>query len=259
MIASCHEMISRVASRLPEKVALEFEGKTLTYAALETRAQAIAAALLAQGTRRGDIVPVRLPRGTDALVAMLGIWKAGAAPACIHEEYPQERVNFICSECSAKLVLDSSWLATFLPDAQNDQLGAGAPSMFSPSPEDLGLIVFTSGSTGRPKGVMLPHRALARAVCGALPDRRENDVFLSCFAFSFVAVLADAIAPLAAGATLHIASDATRKDVSRLTEYVTAHGITAIFVPVPVAPLLLEAAGSSLRVLFTGSERVERV
>lgn len=256
MIESCHEQIARVAARLPEKTAIVFEGSEISYAALEAKACAIAAALLAQGTVRGDVIPVLLPRGADVLAVMLGIWKMGAAPAFLNEEYPQERIDYILSECSAKLLLDRQWIESSLSGKQNAPSGFAACSL---EPQDLGLVVFTSGSTGTPKGVMLSHRALAMAQRSGLTLLRENDVCLSCFAFSFVAFVGDVVAPLAAGATLHIASDATRKDVFLLAEYIERQGITTTSVPVPVARTFLEIAGGSLRALFTGSERVERV
>lgn len=255
MEMSCLEMLSRTIERLPAKTAVACGDKSLTYAALGDYSRRLAAAMLKRGIGPGSIAPIFLPRGIDTMAAVVGAWKAGAAACVLSTDYPADRVAFICSECGAKQPLDAEWLA-----------GAPAPGAdlgdfreHVPAPEELALVVFTSGSTGRPKGVTLPQRTLSLNAKANVVFFREDDRWLSVASQSFVALTIDAIAPLIAGATLHIAADADRKDVVRVAAYAKEHDITMSFLPPQMAGPFLELADGQLRSLLVGSERVRNL
>ena len=199
-----------------DKPALCFEGKRLSYAQLDCESARIAYALAGQGVVRGDIVVIRLPRGLDAVAAMLGVLKAGAAVCVVEEGYPQERVDFILSDTKAALVIDECWLSS-LPKT------VAAIELPHVQPDDPAIIVYTSGSTGNPKGVVNPHRALSMAVRGNVYCRTAQDVFLSVASFSFIAVALEIFTPLALGAPVHIAGDHLRKDAQVSFSYNTAN------------------------------------
>ena len=76
-----HDVVAAVAARQPERPALVFEGRTLSYAALDAGASRVAAALLAHGIEPGTVVGVMLERSLELLVAMLGVFRAGGRPA----------------------------------------------------------------------------------------------------------------------------------------------------------------------------------
>ncbi|MCW1248589.1 AMP-binding protein, partial [Pseudomonas sp. SAICEU22] len=67
------------AALSPNAPALVFEGRRLTYAELDQRAQSVARALRAAGVGTDSIVPVCMERSVDMVVALLGIVHAGAA------------------------------------------------------------------------------------------------------------------------------------------------------------------------------------
>ena len=76
-----HDVVAAVAARQPERPALVFEGRTLSYATLDAEASRVAAALLARGIEPGAVVGVMLERSLELLVAMLGVFRAGGRPA----------------------------------------------------------------------------------------------------------------------------------------------------------------------------------
>ncbi|MDR0996932.1 MAG: amino acid adenylation domain-containing protein, partial [Zoogloeaceae bacterium] len=251
----CCAAIIRNAERFADKTALVHEGASLSYAALLARSRALAQTLRAGGVRAGQIVPVALPRGIEAVVALLGIWQAGGAPCFLNEDYPPERLALLRAQCHSDWVLDADWLArqTIPPH------GGADVAPYLPAPDDPGLVVFTSGSTGLPKGVLLPHRTLALAAQGDAALFVEDDVHLATASFSFVALLPDVVAPLVAGATLHIAGEPLRRDVAGLARYVEAHAITTAVLQPQLARPFLAIADGRLRRILTGSERVERL
>ena len=69
----------RQAARVPAACAIQFEGDSLSYSALNLRANRFAHRLRSVGVRRGVLVAVGLERSLDLVVALLGIHKAGGA------------------------------------------------------------------------------------------------------------------------------------------------------------------------------------
>src|SRR6185503_4575493 len=144
---------------------------TLSYAALEARANRLAHALRARDVGRGQRVGLCVERGTDMLAAMLGILKAGAAYVPLDPAFPQERLRFMCEDAELSLLVSTTALAGVLGLPRERQLLLDAdaveagPDTRLPAdaagarPEDPAYVIYTSGSTGKPKGVVVPHRA----------------------------------------------------------------------------------------------------
>ncbi|EGW51740.1 hypothetical protein HMPREF1022_01281 [Desulfovibrio sp. 6_1_46AFAA] len=251
---NCAALISSTATRLPGKTALVCGDHSMSFAQLEHKARRLASGLQTLGLERGSILPILLPRDLEVAVALLGAWKAGLAPCILDTGYPPDRLAAIRAQCGTKHLLDVGMLQRLeaLPPAPCAPLA-------NPAPTDPGLAVFTSGSTGRPKGVLLPHRALTLATQGNMTMLREDDQTLSTASHSFIAIMVDLVAPLALGATVHIAGDDIRRDAALIAAYVRCHGITAALLSPQMAAPFLELADDCLRCLFTGTERVRRL
>ncbi|MGI5467557.1 non-ribosomal peptide synthetase [Streptomyces sp. CA-132043] len=138
----------------------------LGYGELDSRARKLAAALIAAGVRPGDRVGVRLPRTPDLLVALLAVWRAGAAYVPLDPDYPADRLRLMVEDAAPAAVI-----GTPLPGTAPDATGPVvlAPDTTAPEPaqwprvrpEDPAYVIYTSGSTGRPKGVITRHENLA--------------------------------------------------------------------------------------------------
>ena len=180
-------MLAAVASERRSHVAIEDppDGK-ITYAELDALSDRARDRLVALGVQRGDRVGIYVRKSIDALVAILGAMKAGAAYVPVDPSAPAWRCAYILNDCSVRAaVLEERFRAAFEEEvgklggkvpglialdgaggggpirAALDRLDAGkrAPAAESVScgPEDLAYILYTSGSTGKPKGVMLTH------------------------------------------------------------------------------------------------------
>ena len=92
----------------PEKIALSSmgDGKTVTYRELDLISGKVYRYLMAHGIGREDFVNILLPRGVEPVIAMIGVWKAGAAFIMLEQDYPEERIAFIRRDCGCKLVID---------------------------------------------------------------------------------------------------------------------------------------------------------
>ncbi|MCC7053666.1 MAG: amino acid adenylation domain-containing protein [Gemmatimonadaceae bacterium] len=168
------------AARTPDAIAVVCEGRSLTYDALNRRANQLAHHLRARGVVAETVVGLFIERGTDLLVGMLGIVKSGAAYLPLDLTYPRERTTFILRDARAPLVVTSTASAGLLdPDAaeqvrlDHDSYVIGTRPSNNPMPlagaESLAYVIFTSGSTGTPKGCEVTHGAVLRLFAATAP------------------------------------------------------------------------------------------
>jgi amino acid adenylation domain-containing protein len=185
---------------------------SLTYAALDARADALARRVAAR-VPAGAVVAVAVPRGLALPVALLGVMKAGCAYLPLDPAETAERVAGILAEADATLlVADDSRAAGILPllrinDGAEDE--AGAPFDRPHEPRGLAYVLATSGSTGRPKAVGVEHAGAAALLrWGAAyltPEERAR--VLCTTAATFDVSVFELFGPLAWGGTLLLAAD----------------------------------------------------
>ncbi|MBY8852045.1 AMP-binding protein, partial [Saccharothrix sp. MB29] len=174
--ASLPELIDAQARRTPHADAVTAGGQTLSYARLTARADRLADLLRARGAGPERFVGVVLANTSpDLVVALLAVWKAGAAYVPVDPQYPAERIRSTLSDSAPALVVTSSDLAVALPLDGVDHLLVDTVDLDGPptgrsGPFDLDRaanVIYTSGSTGVPKGVVVQHRSLAAYVIRA--------------------------------------------------------------------------------------------
>jgi len=192
-----HAWFMETAARFPDRIAVTSSQGAWTYRELDARSNAIAAALIAAGTQRGNIVALLLDRTGLIPAAILGILKASAAYLPIDPAYPPDRAAFMTADSGVKVLLTDNALSAKVPAGSFavincDTLPATAsePDISAHSPDDTAYIIFTSGSTGKPKGCMISHRNVVRLMRATDPwfAFNERDVWTlfhsSAFDFS---------------------------------------------------------------------------
>ncbi|HUU32784.1 MAG TPA: condensation domain-containing protein, partial [Vicinamibacterales bacterium] len=168
-------LVALQVARTPEALAVSYDGRSLSYHALDARANQLAHALRGRGVQRGDRVAIGLERSLDLAVAVLGVLKAGAAYVPIDPAYPIDRIRFMVEDADVRVLLAPPALAASVlgddPARRGFTEWARAASACPPtSPvqvpaaNDACYVMYTSGSTGQPKGVVMPHGALANLV-----------------------------------------------------------------------------------------------
>ena len=143
------------------------------------------------------------------LVALLAVWKAGAAYVPIDPDYPAERVRFMLEDSGAGVVLREKDLArprAVKPSALADPA----------SPDALAYVIYTSGSTGAPKGVPITHASLFNLICWHREayDVRPHDRATQVAGPAFDGAVWEIWPYLAAGASVHVPDERTRLDPS---------------------------------------------
>lgn len=211
------ELIEDTVNRLPDKVAIIFEGKTITYSDLNKRANIVANKLRACGIGRNDIVGLMANRSIDMMIGLFGIMKSGAAYLPIDPEYPQERIEYMLKDSNSKLLITQEQLEDLVKADDITRLflekdfaegNENNPEIIN-NPNDLIYVIYTSGSTGKPKGVMLKHNNVNNFIKGACDqiDFNENKVIVSVTTICFDIFVLESWLALQKGLTVVLANE----------------------------------------------------
>ncbi|MFI6375636.1 amino acid adenylation domain-containing protein [Streptomyces sp. NPDC050546] len=204
-------LIADHAARSGGSVAVEHDGRGITYAQLLDSADALASRLSARGVGQGDLVAIVLPRGIEAVTAVLGVLASGAAYCPLDPTAPPARRAELLDDARPTLVVTSGAHAgdftdrtTLRLDQPEPESAAASPTTPAPAPDGLAYVIHTSGSTGRPKGVEIGHRALAHFVSGATHryGLHRGDRVLQFAPLHFDTSVEELFLTLCAGATL---------------------------------------------------------
>ncbi|MFZ5635065.1 MAG: amino acid adenylation domain-containing protein [Pseudomonadota bacterium] len=207
--------IAAHARTCPDRIAVACGDARLTYAALWREAGEMALRLRAQGATVESLVAVDMHRSCDLLVALLGVWRSGAAFLPLNPADPPERRERILSDAGATLVLTDRSEAIGDPARRwtfarlrASPIAPGRTLPSSPDPRQAAYTIYTSGSTGAPKGVVVPHGALAAYLSWAIGHYAlvSGEVPVHT-ATSFDLTITSQIAPLVAGATVRLLAD----------------------------------------------------
>jgi amino acid adenylation domain-containing protein/non-ribosomal peptide synthase protein (TIGR01720 family) len=242
--STLHAWVEQQSARTPNALAVICGELTLTYAALNERADRLARHLRALGVGPDVLVGLCLERSLDLPVAMLGILKAGGAYVPLDPEYPLERLSFMMQDSGIRLlvterrVLDgrpSTPLPVFLMDEAFARLEpASAPAAGFPAAsvgsQHRAYCIYTSGSTGQPKGVEVTHGSLVNFLASMReqPGVTAEDRILGLTSLSFDISALEIYLPWCAGGAVVIVDRATARDPVALARAIERHGVTLV-------------------------------
>jgi len=244
------------ATLTPDAAAVSDGTTTLSYRALLQRSCDIATTLDKAGVKEGDIVPVALPRGPDALASFLAAWMVGAAYVPLDLNYPKVRLAQILETVKPKHILTTQEVLDDLPahDAQSVTLQSvqTGPAV-QPKTGPLAYVIFTSGSQGRPKGVMIGHDALAHSigvretVYGETPE-----AYLLLSSLAFDSSVPGLFWPIVTGGQVIIPPYRSEQDPAQLGRLIAQHKVThTLCLPSLAEVLLQEIPAQDLQSLKT--------
>ncbi|MEV5506090.1 non-ribosomal peptide synthetase [Streptomyces orinoci] len=228
------------AARRGGAIAVEHDGRSVTYGTLFGDARAVAQRLAARGAGPGTLVAVALPRGIEAVTAILGVLLSGAAYCPLDPAAPASRTAALLEDAGPAVVLTfAAHAAAFgdhpvlLLDGEDGQDDERAPLASSGASDDLAYVIYTSGSTGKPKGVEITHGALAHFVTGAAHryGLRRDDRVLQFAPLHFDASVEEIFLTLCTGATLVVRTDDMTESVSGLLDACGRLGVSFLDLP----------------------------
>jgi amino acid adenylation domain-containing protein len=208
---SVHAMFEHQCEAAGQSIAVRHGSSEVTYAALNSRANAIARHLRKLGVERGDLVGLCTTRSIDAIAGVIGILKLGAAYVPMDLAYPPARLQVIAAEARLRWMLCD---ARGVGHVKGDNLveidlatiaADGEPiEAVQIDRETLTHVIFTSGSTGKPKGVMTRHRNVLSFMEWVWSTFTAEDLsnVLGCSSLCFDMTVFEIWAPLSVGGAI---------------------------------------------------------
>jgi amino acid adenylation domain-containing protein len=282
MDKTIHQLFEEQVTKTPNNPAVIFEGTTLTYTELNSRANRMAAWLRQEcGIGPDDLVVLCLDRSELMAEAVLGVLKAGAAYVPVDPGYPEDRVHFVLEDTNTAVVLTQSLHAGKIPantgnhlrkvcldDSSFREMLEGF-SETNPAPIatslNLAYVIYTSGTTGKPKGAMLQHQGVVNRIVWMNNEYplKETDRILQKTPYVFDVSVWELFWAHWYGAAIVYARPDGQKDNAYLAGLIQKEKITVIhFVPsmlgvfeeaIENEPELRKQAGG-LRYLFCSGE-----
>ncbi|TQV81105.1 non-ribosomal peptide synthetase [Aliikangiella coralliicola] len=270
-----HELFEEYAELLPDKIAVIFEEKQLTYRELNEQANQLAHYLREQGVERESLVGIYAERSLELIISILAILKAGGAYVPLDPSYPELRIKSILSDSGIKYVLAQRELMTALKFEQASVFAVDE-RMFSRllqnysteninssvsgyTSSQLAYVIYTSGSTGQPKGVMIEHSSIVRLVADL--NYIENDeplVVLQAASISFDAATFEIWSALSSAGRLVIMPSG-KLDLERLNVTIEDNSVNTLWLTSALFDLWVDTRGifiSSLRTVLAGGDIV---
>ncbi|MFJ6836223.1 amino acid adenylation domain-containing protein [Streptomyces sp. NPDC091209] len=251
------DRVAGCIARTPHAVAVS-GAHSLTYARLDARASRLAQRLRAAGVTRGSLVGVCLDRTPDLAVALLAVWRAGAAYLPLDPSHPKARreftvqdsgIDWIVTDTGTRAAVDALPVRVIAldedgaPQSLRSEDGAPEPVRTEggvpepawtddvrPAPDDLAYVIYTSGSTGRPKGVEVTHGNLAWLLDAA--DRHfdfgPDDVWTLMHSPAFDFSVWELWAPLASGGRVVVLTADEVRDPVAVHRVLREEGVTVL-------------------------------
>ncbi|UFR03884.1 AMP-binding protein [Streptomyces sp. Go40/10] len=198
------ELVTRRAALTPDRPVLLQEDRVLTFDALRTRSERVAAGLYRMGVRPGTVVAWQLPTRIETALLSFALARLGAVQSPLIPFYRDREVGFALRESKAEFfAVPGVWRGHDHTEMAR-RLGArgvfeaygalpdGDPSTLPPPPAEgtsVRWIYWTSGTTSAPKGVLHTDRSLiAGGSCLAHALRLSpDDVGSMAFPYAHIA------------------------------------------------------------------------
>lgn len=261
-----YKKIEKMGEVYPDKIALITPQKRFTYFELNHQTDLIAANLISQGVRPGDLVGVCTNRNENLLLSLLGVLKSGAAYVPLDPKFPDERLEYMLERSeSSFLLIEKCLVHRFSNTSQKiiveDILSLNSEKkkvLINTQLKDNCYVLFTSGSTGKPKGVVVSHLNVLNFLnsMGNSPGFHCDDRLLSVTTFSFDISVLELFLPLMNGGSLYLASENQVLDGQELARVIKEEDVTCMQATPSTWRLLLAAGwkGSSKLKILCGGE-----
>jgi len=236
-----HDFLAESTRKFPDKTALIFGDRRITYGELDRLSNRLAHALIGLGVERGDRVGIFLDNSPESVIALFGILKAGAVFIMLCAGLKTGKLDYIMNQSGARVLIshknkrgifdgihvpsgltriiigedgesqkdspgDLPW-AAIMSDPP-DQAKVRYPDDHCPARRnidiDLAALIYTSGSTGEPKGVMLTHLNMVAAATSITSYLKNtpDDIIINVLPLSFDYGLYQVLMAVKAGGTV---------------------------------------------------------
>ena len=228
------EKLRGLSKTIPLQPAVVAGAEVISFADLERRSSSVASFLTVDGLPQDSLVAIYTRRDVNAIVALFGVLKIGAAYTFVEDDGNREENYCRLSSIEADAVICATEhhaalqaldiraldINTALHAVDMGRIGA-------PDRNATAYVLFTSGSTGKPKGVCVSHGNIEHYV-ESVAQRLDVGVQMN---YAHVSTLAadlgntSLLLSLTSGGCLHLLSAELRKDPAAFRDYLSQHSI----------------------------------
>ncbi|HDR6246264.1 TPA: amino acid adenylation domain-containing protein [Bacillus cereus] len=255
------QLIDERANENPSGIAITMGKQSLTYQELQVQSNQVAQALLQKGLKKQERVSILMHRNMDAIVAMIGVLKAGGTYVPIDPDFPIDRIHFILQDSESTHIITNQktnlphisfktsmiMYETLSKQIVTEQL-QGKHTTY-----DAAYIIYTSGSTGTPKGVLISHQSVLQFIHSLQKEYgfQEQQAHLQFASFVFDASVWEIYGSLLSGGRLHLLSDIERKSIDHFIAVIHEQKIQYCLLPTVFFHTLTQASAQQLKQLTT--------
>ena len=254
------EMLWESAQRFPEKIAIVFQGRKISYRELDGLASSFANALTNLGVKKGDRVALFMTNRPEYIISLYGIARLGAVFTPMNPTYKEGEIVYQLNDAEATVLVVQESLYPLVKSVRQQlrtlkdliivgQHAEEGTSLFrdmirQASPkhppqvllswaDDLVALPYSSGTTGLPKGVMLTQQNLVANNIQFVSSGRitEQDTLLIFLPFYHIYGIMLVGGGLYAGATLVVME---AFDLERSLTLAQQHGATLYYAVPPI-------------------------
>ncbi|OBF13599.1 non-ribosomal peptide synthetase [Mycobacterium sp. ACS4331] len=223
----------------PDAPAVTFEGRTWTYREIDEESNRLAHSLSRRGVESGQRVVLLMERSVQAVAAILGVLKAGAAYVPIDPMVPDARIDFILADAAPVAAITTADLrdrltggvATIVEvgSAPSPEFGdAGTAPSAAPVPEDTAYLIYTSGTTGVPKGVAVSHHNVTQLMTSLDAGLPRPGVWALCHSLAFDVSVWEIFGALLRGGRVVIAAEMVVGSPQTFQDVLAAEGVSVL-------------------------------
>jgi len=270
-VSECaHELVSRRMLSQPESPAISSYDGEYSYAELDVLSKRLAHHLVELGVGPDVIVPLCFEKSALAIVAMMGVMRAGGALVFLDPQHPPSRREDIVGQVRAKVVMASPQCTQLFSFFEGVTLTLSLPFLHElPAhshapiskalPNNIMYVVFTSGSTGRPKGCLIEHASFCS---GSLRHAEGSELTASSrvaqFAsYAFDVSILEIVTGLIAGACICVPDE--RAFSRGIATLMTEMRVSWAFLTPSLAKLVSPGELPYLKTLILGGEALSSV
>jgi long-chain acyl-CoA synthetase len=270
------EILQRTAEKYPDKVAIAYSEREITYAQLDLLSNMFANALASLGVEKSDQVALFLPNIPQFVIAYFGVLKAGAVVTAISPLHREREVEYQLNDSGAEIIIALDSLYSIVEKVREktklkkvivtglDEYGSensnpvdipntlsfkqltekatqNPPEVQFDPTEDLAALQYTGGTTGTAKGAMLTHTNLvsnALAFAAWIKGAEPKETFLTALPlFHIYGMTTSMTVPISLAAKMVLMP---KFDPAKALETIQKHKVT-VFCGVPTMYAILLA------------------
>ncbi|WP_141119924.1 non-ribosomal peptide synthetase, partial [Mycobacterium malmoense] len=232
------EWFGAQAGRSPSAVAISCEGRRWSYREVDEASNRLARWLIGRGVGRGARVGLLMERSAEAVIAVLGVLKAGAAYVPMDPGLPAGRVEFMLADAAPAAVIASAGLRPRLGEFAGVVADVDDPAIrqqpvagvAGPGADDVAHVIYTSGTTGVPKGVAVTHRNVTQLFEALAGDGllSAGQVWSQCHSLAFDFSVWEIWGALLHGGQLVVVPDALTRRADELRALLVGQRVSVL-------------------------------